>query len=123
MSNATWDVRHIREAIENKARRKIRILLEMEGTFLAEDQVSEVYSRLLNKVRDAALAKYEIDPAVKRITKADLAMWFGQVVNESLHPAPVGGGAKMQEKMKDAGIAADTIQTALEEGGTTVKKC
>ncbi len=115
MANATWDVRHTKEAIENKARRKIRKILESEGTFLAEDQIGEVYSRLLNKVWAAGLAKYEIDPAAKRITKADLTVWFRKIVDESLHPTVVGGGKKMQEKMESASIPTDTIQTALEE--------
>jgi hypothetical protein len=113
--NATWDVRHSEEAIKNKAVLKIRRILEKQSTFLAEDQIEEVYSRILRKVWDAGVADHRFDLKAKRITKAEFLAWFTKAVDVVLHPASVSGGKKMQEKMEYAGIAADTIKTALEE--------
>jgi hypothetical protein len=114
-ANALWEEKHSEEAVKNKALLKIRAILEAKGTFLAGDQIAEVYDRLLRKVWDAARVDYRVDATAKRLKKSDMESWFGKIVNEISYPASSGAGTKMQEKMEAATLPEDTIKAAHEE--------
>lgn len=113
--NTLWEEHHSEEAVKNKALLKIRAILEKDGTFLAGDQIEEVYNRLLRKVWDAARVDYRVDAAAKRFTKSHMEGWFRAAVNEVAYPAAAGTGKKLQEKMEAAGLPEDTIKAAHEE--------
>lgn len=114
-ANVLWEEKHSEEGVRNKALLKIREILEAKGTFLAGDQIAEVYGRLLRKVWDAARVDYRVDAAAKRITKRDMEDWFEKIVNEISYPASSGTGTTMQRKMEAATLPRDIIEAAHEE--------
>jgi hypothetical protein len=115
VKNTTWEEKHSEESVKNKGLLKIRTILENEGTFMASDQIEELYEQLLRKVWDAARVDYRVDAAAKRLTKSEMADWFRKVVNDILYPASSGTGKKMQQKMGTAKLPKDIIAVAHEE--------
>lgn len=106
-----WDVCDSTDAIKNKNLLKLVAAVEARGEYLAYDQIDELYAKLLNLVRDAAMERDV--RAKKKITRGQFREWFARAI-ESANPHSAVGGARMKEKMVAAGIAGDQIATALE---------
>ncbi len=109
----TWQVIHSVEAIENENLLKLHAAVEGHGEFLAKDQLLELYSKLLNLVKDAAHER--IDRQKKKILRETLLIWFRTTVLDAVHPGAAGAGVRLRQKMEAASIAPDQIETAIEE--------
>ena len=68
LSRTEWEVRHDDKAVENANLRSLRAIISTFRTSLAEDQLNELYKKVLRKVQEAGKADWNIDPALKKIT-------------------------------------------------------
>jgi hypothetical protein len=109
----TWQVIHSLDAIENENLLKLHAAVEGDGEFLAKDQLRELYAKLLNLVKDAALER--TDRQKKKILRENLLPWFRASVQDAVHPGAAGASVKLRQKMQAAAIAPDQIETAIEE--------
>jgi hypothetical protein len=114
LEHATWDVRHSEESVQNANVLKLFNILHQRDTYLAMDQVRELYARLVRKVWDASRVDGRIYPLKKRILKADLASWLQTVVMQVSAPS-AGVATKVREKLTKASLASDMIDSALEQ--------
>jgi hypothetical protein len=111
--HVTWQVIHSVEAIENDNLLKLHAAVEGAGEYLAKDQLSELYAKLLNLVTDAALERS--DRSKKKILWETLTEWFRAAIQDAVHPGAAGAGVKVHQKMEAATLAPDQIETAIEE--------
>jgi hypothetical protein len=115
LSRVVWEVCHSSEALENANLLKLRYVGHALGMFLAEDQWDEMYKKILRRVQDAGRAKWEIDPAAKRLKRDDFLSWVQNLVSKAQHPGVGGKGEQLREKMEGAGISPDSIEIAQEQ--------
>jgi Cap4 dsDNA endonuclease len=71
LANLIWEVRQSVESLFNDNNLRLLRLLAQKGVTLFPDQLSELYSGLLTKARDSALADWGRDPGKKRSKKLD----------------------------------------------------
>jgi len=88
--------------------------VESAGQYLTSDQVEEVYQRLLTKVYDGGLARWDTEMGKKKILRSDLVAWFDVAVNDAAHPGQHGTGKTLEAKLKDAGIDPDQFAEIAE---------
>lgn len=115
LSRTEWEVRHDDKAVENANLRALRTVISTFRTFLAEDQLNELYKKVLRKVQEAGKADWNIDPDLKKITKQVFIDWIKTEINLAQHPSSGGTGNKLREKMLKAGISEDVIENALNQ--------
>lgn len=108
---AYWVVIHSLESICNQNILKLARLVEAQGQYLAMDQLDELYQRLVTKVFDGGLAKWDKEAGKKKILRKDLLQWFANAVADAVHPGYHGTGKKLEEKLKDAGIPEDQYES------------
>ena len=113
LSMAFWDVRHSLQGVKNQNLLELQALIEKDGEPLFRDQLEELYSGLLSKVRAAASARWDIDPSTKKIVRDDLLGWFQATVTVLRHPVAPGSGKTLQGKLEAAGLPVDVIEAAL----------
>ena len=113
VNRTTWEPVHSIDAAKAKNMLTLRQLVEGRGDFLAGDHYEDIYSQLLTKVQDAALADWRLHPEKKKLDRSRLLSWFGQTVAEAAHPATAGTGKTLSKKMKRARIPSDAIETAI----------
>lgn len=115
LSRTVWDVRHSSQALENDNLLKLRRIGYELNHFLAEDQWDEVYKKILSKIQDTSLLKWDINPEKKKVKREDFLDWLKQVFIQTQRPGIGGTGTKLQEKMELAGIPSESIETAKEQ--------
>lgn len=81
---------------------------------MARDHVEELYQKLLTKVYDGGLARWDTEIGKKKILRADLLTWFTQAVANAVHPGKLGTGRTLEGKLQDAGIPADQYESIAE---------
>jgi hypothetical protein len=113
LSMAFWDVRHSLQGIKNQNLLELQALIEKDGEPLFRDQLEELYSSLLSKVRVAASARWDIDRSAKKIVRDDLVAWFQVTVAVLRHPVASGSGKALRGKLEAAGLPVDVIDAAL----------
>ena len=114
LSRTVWQVVHEKEAVRAKNLIALSKVVESLGELIVHDHLNELYEKLVRKVYNAALAGNEQNRAAKKILRGDFISWLRNAVQAIVHPLVMGGG-KARKKMKDAGIAPETIKSALEE--------
>lgn len=107
-----WCVVHSLDAIINSNLLRISKLGQALGQFLATDQANELYQKLVAKVFEAGLADPKGEPKKKKILRAELSQWFEDEVNRAVHPAADGTGKTLAQKLTEAQVAADAIESA-----------
>ena len=115
LSRTVWDVRHDDISLENANLRVLSKVISNFGDFLLQDQLFELYKKVLRKVQEAGKADWNVDPASKRITRDIFTNWIKNETALAKHPSTGGTGNKLQEKMLKAGIPVDVIQNAREQ--------
>ena len=115
LSRTVWDVRHDDKSVENTNLRSLRTIISIFRTFPAEDQLNELYKKILRKVQEAGKADWNIDPDLKKITKQVFIDWIKTEINLTQHPSSGGTGNRLREKMIKAGIPEDVIENAQEQ--------
>jgi hypothetical protein len=114
VKNTCWVEIHSMDSIKNNNLRELSKLIQSEGEFLPEDQLEELYKKLLAKVNEAGLIRWHENPEGKKILRNDLVKWFQKKLSETVYPAVSGGGKSLNKKMKAAGLPSDTFVTAKE---------
>jgi hypothetical protein len=112
--NTYWSEIHSSKSIENDNILKLSMLIQGKGEILFEDQIKELYKRLLAKVYEAGKVRWSENPEGKKILKDDLDKWFQNKLSETVYPTVLGGGKSLNKKMKAAGLPSDIIMTAKE---------
>ena len=107
--NTFWEEIHSSNSIENDNIQKLSMLIQGEGEILFQDQINELYKRLLAKVYEAGKIRCHENPEGKKILKNDLVGWFQKKLSETVHPVVPGGGKSLNKKMEDAGLSPDAI--------------
>lgn len=110
--NTQWDVIHDNEPIENKNIIKVIELAQAYGQILVVDQARALYERILTRVRDASLAEWDTEREKKVFRQADFVTWFTQSAYDAAHPGRNGAGKTLEDKLKDAHVTDDVIETA-----------
>ena len=112
-----WEYKASIKDIEHENLVKIDRFLHLENAFLAPDQKTELYAKLLKKVYDASLACGRTQKGQKRIKEADLRASLLQQAKEMARPASAGRSDVLESKLKDAGYRpqADEIETAKQQ--------
>jgi len=113
--NTIWDCRHSDDSIRDSNLHKLRALVEQSGQFLAHDQEEALYTQLLQLVNNAAAADTKSHPELKKLSRQFLLSWFDRKVTDAAHPASRPAGKALKEKLTQAGLASDVIQTAQEQ--------
>lgn len=114
LNRLLWDVCHSLESIQAANLDKLRRLVERTGGFLFSDQLDDLYSAILAKVRAAATTDWGVDPIRKKLAKQAIKDWLNNELNQRLQPIPTTGGTILRGKMEKAGIASSEIESALE---------
>lgn len=109
-----WGWVHSRDAIINVNVLKTMELVRLHGQYMAPDQARELYQRLLRKVYEGGLAKWKRDPEKKKFHRNHIIAWFAQAINDAVHPAQLGTGRKLEEKLRDAAIPDDDHEAAAQ---------
>lgn len=115
LTRTIWDIRHSTQAVENANKLALEDYLDGESFFLGLDQVDELYSKLVKKVQEVAVADWWANADAKKLRQVDFAAWLADSVEAILHPATKGGGKKLRQKMQAACLPADYIGTAYEQ--------
>jgi hypothetical protein len=109
---AQWEVIHSEDSIKNQNLLALSKIIEEHGEYLANDQLEELYTKILAKVKDAALANTH---SQKKIPKKIFSEWLEEAIYSALHPASAGCGKTLRIKLENACIPDDSIKTALEQ--------
>lgn len=90
-------------------------LLAAEDAILAPDQRVALYERLVTKIQDASEANGVLNPAAKRLVRAELRTWMFAEAAQILRPPRPGTTTNLVRKLTDAGSDATTIDAAIEQ--------
>lgn len=115
LSRTMWEVLHDDKSVENANLRLLSKAISTFGDSLVEDQLIELYKKVLGKVKEAGKADWNIDPTLKKITRQVFIDWIKKEINLAQHPSTGGTGNKLREKMLKAGIPEDVIENALKQ--------
>ena len=116
LSRTIWQVWHSTQNLENENLLKLQKVGHSLDIFLAIDQWNEMYRKILNKVQDAGNQKWESDSESKKIIKESFFLLIKELSENARHPGlERKGGERLSEKMKQAQIPADSIETAQEQ--------
>ncbi|MCA6573124.1 MAG: DUF4297 domain-containing protein [Pseudanabaena sp. M57BS1SP1A06MG] len=115
LSRTVWDVLYDDKSVQNANLRVLSKAISSFGNFLVEDQLIELYKKVLGKVKEAGRADWNIDPALKKITRQVFVDWIKTEINLAKYPSSGGTGNKLREKMLKAGIPEDVIENALKQ--------
>lgn len=115
LSRTVWDVLYDDKSVQNANLRVLSKAISSFGNFLVEDQLIELYKKVLGKVKEAGRADWNIDPALKKITRQVFVDWIKTEINLAKYPSSGGTGNKLREKMLKAGISEDVIENAREQ--------
>ncbi len=85
-------------------------ILATHDPLAAMDQLEELYQRIVTKVFDGGLAKWDKEAGKKKILRNDLLHWFAGAVADAVHPGYHGTGKKLEAKLRDAGIPDDQYE-------------
>lgn len=113
LTNSLWDVQQSDESAANSNKLELQRFASTMSVHLFPDQLDELYSALLAKERDAAVASWGIDPAKKKISKATLTEWAHAHLEAQRYLPPIAG-TSLQGKLEKAGISEGDISACLE---------
>lgn len=112
LQRTRWQVIHEEEPIEDKNILKVLELAQGFGIILLQDQARSVYERLLTRVRDAGKADWDTELDKKYFKNAEFVTWFKRAAYDAAHSSKGGGGKTLEDKLKDAKVAHDVIESA-----------
>jgi len=112
LQRTMWEVIHEEDPIENKNILKVIGLAQEYGIVLMPDQARSVYERLLTRVNQAGKADWDTTLETKYFKNAEFVTWFKRAAYDAAHPRRGGGGKTLEDKLNDAKVAEDVIETA-----------
>ena len=107
-----WEVIHEEGPIEAANILKVIALAEKCGQILLVDQARSVYERILTRVLRAGMADWETELGEKVFKRVDFVTWFEKAIYDAAHPGKGGAGKTLEDKLADAKVAKDIIETA-----------
>jgi len=110
--NTFWQVIHSLDSINNANKLNLSQLVEAQEEYLFDDQLTELYEKLLIRVHKASMARWRDGPEHKKLKKIDLTKWFEQQLRNIAYPVATEDGMPIQNKMSAAGISQDVIDSA-----------
>jgi len=113
-AETTWEVVDSVDSLRSRNILAFGRYVASHETFVAPDQIEELYMGLVGRVADASRADWRIDQEKKRIRRAALVSWVAGVVQEAMHPGSKGS-RKLRTKMNKAMLPKDSIDSAVEE--------
>lgn len=112
VQRARWDVIHEEDPIEDANIIKVWELAQKHGQILLPDQARTVYERLLTRVLRAGEADWDTQIEGKVFRRAEFITWFEKAIFDAAHPGKGGAGKTLEDKLVDAKVADDIIETA-----------
>jgi hypothetical protein len=112
LADTVWDVMESEQAVTHRNQWELQVYLEREGEPLFTDQLREVYERLLFRVQQAALPKWEDGPDKKKLLRSALRDWLLNIVQRVKGYAPSKAGTSLHQKMTAASIPTEAIDNA-----------
>jgi hypothetical protein len=112
LQRTRWEVIHEEEPIEDKNILKVIELARRFGIILMPDQARSVYERLLTSVHDAGRANWDTEHDKKYFRNPEFISWFKRAAYDAAHPGKGGGGKTLDDKLTDAKVADDVIDSA-----------
>jgi hypothetical protein len=109
------DARHNEAAVNDANLCLLRTLLEKRHFAALQNQVEEIYFRLVAEVFEAGRADPLLTPDKKRFTRDRFEGLLHKIAETYLRRPLPSGGKLLQRKLEDAGLPADTIQQAQEQ--------
>jgi hypothetical protein len=109
------DARHTEAAVHDANLCLLRALLEKRNFAALQDQVEEIYFRLVAEVFEAGRSDPLLAPDKKRFPRDRFKALLEKVAETYLRRPLPSGGKLLQRKLEDAGLPADTIQQAQEQ--------
>jgi hypothetical protein len=103
---------HEEQPIEAANILKVWELAQKHGQVLLPDQARTVYERLLTRVLRAGNADWDTELEAKVFKRAEFITWFEKAIYDAAHPGKGGAGKTLEEKLTDAKVADDIIETA-----------
>lgn len=114
VNNTVWQIEHSTEAIKNKNIPKLVKLIEQYGYSLSFEVIERrVYASVLQRVKDAGLAEWAVDPKSKTICQQEFNEWLKKLVVDVANSSMAGD--KVKGKMEKVSIPSDYIISALDE--------
>lgn len=112
-TQAVWDVRESVEAVENKSKLFLQELANGMGQVLLGSSLNEVYSQILAHAKNAADAKWQPDPAKKKISRQSFINWLSELIQTVLSFSPAGTSDVLKRKMTEAALPSDMQESAI----------
>lgn len=106
-----WEAKHSIESIEDANLRDLQKVIESGGEPFYQDRLSEVYARILTKVRDAAVARSR---RAKKLVRAEFKAWFDATRLALVKAGASGGSKALREKLQAANLSADVVESAVD---------
>lgn len=114
LDSTRWLVAESCEAVQNANLLELDRLLYERGLLLGPEHRGELYKRILQKVHEAAAARWDTSPKAKKIICSDFDAWLGQAARDFAHPSTGTGGSRLARKMRRAELSNETILGAEE---------
>lgn len=113
LSRTMWDVHQSVEALSCRNKFRLQEAVLGMGVTLFLDQINELYSAFLTKAREAAVADWGNDPAMKKTCRECLRRWLETQLESRRHP-PSSAGTNLQTKLEKAGLPYGDILACQE---------
>lgn len=109
-----WQVCHSLESIQHSNLVRLRGVIEKLDGYLFNDQLDDLYSKILTILRTMATRFWGTDPSTKKIRREEALAWLARELSDRMNPIPVKGGTNLSDKMRKATIPADDIESSNE---------
>ncbi|MBD1919763.1 DUF4297 domain-containing protein [Microcoleus sp. FACHB-831] len=115
LSRTEWDVRYSEEAIREKNLSNIRAFGECIGVFLSAKQWTEIYEKILYKVKEAGEANWEINLDAKKFKRNKFLDWIIPLIKLADVPENLPHSAIRQFVSREEEL--ETLHRQLQEDG------
>ncbi len=112
INNAQWEETGSEKAVIDKNLIKLAKIVAGYGSYLAPDQIEVIYEKLLNIVSSAAASDVTSE---KKITINNLDELMKKIILDARYPRSESSNNKMVEKMRNAELPEEYIDTAKEQ--------
>lgn len=113
LSRMRWTVQQSADSLSNDSKIKLTRLLAKRGLTLFPDQLDNLYSAILGRARDAAVADWGVSPSTKKIGKQCMTGWLDAYLQDR-NSRPATAGTRLREKLVAAGVEDGDITASIE---------
>jgi hypothetical protein len=113
ISQLIWEVQQSADTLSSCNKIKISRLLAKRGLTFFPDQLDELYSTILTRAREAAVADWGVSPSGKKTCKECMLSWLESYL-EVRRNQPASAGTRLSEKLAQAGLADGDVAASVE---------